>query len=157
VKRIPLHDRAGVLVAYSLVDDADFADVGLLRWYLGTNGYVERNLPGPQRGTELLHRRLMGLAPGDPREVDHRDRNPLDNRRRNLRIARRPEQTQNVSSYGRSRHRGVWLHKSGRWNAQVQANGHRHHLGLWDSEELAAAAASGARRVLMPFAEEKTA
>lgn len=155
MKRIPLHDRAGVVVAYSLVDTDTFADCGLLGWYLAGSGYVARSLPGPKRGTELLHRRVMGLAPGDPREVDHVDGDPLDNRRCRLRIVNHAQQLQNQRSRGgTSQHRGVWLHSSGRWNAQAQVNGRRHHLGLWDTEAEAAAAASGARRVLMPYAVE---
>lgn len=156
MKRIALHDRAGIVVAYALVDPDTFAECGHLGWYLAASGYVVRNLPGPKRGTELLHRRVMGLAAGDPREVDHEHSDPLDNRRSRLRIVNtRSEQLQNQRSRGgKSQHRGVWRHQSGRWNAQAQVGGRRYHLGLWDTEEEAAAAASGARRVLMPFSRE---
>lgn len=47
----------------------------------------------PQR--KLLHRHIMGLLSGDARIVDHINRNPLDNRRENLRVCSHAENLRN--------------------------------------------------------------
>lgn len=150
MKRIPLRDRAGVTIAYALVDDDVFARVGHLRWSLSDKGYVQRRADNVR-----LHRLVMGLVTGDPREVDHRDGNQLDNRRRNLRLASDAEQAQNRRGRGdsSSRFRGVSA-RDGRWIARVQSDGRSYNLGTFETEEEAAAAARGARRVLLPFSEE---
>lgn len=81
--------------------------------------------------------------------VDHRNYNPSDNRWSNLRCAsqaqnmqNRPAQKNNTSGY-----KGVSLHrKTGKWAAEVQANGVRRRLGLFPSPEEAHAAYTKAAR-----------
>ena len=80
-----------------------------------------------------MHRVLLGLKPGDP-NVDHIDRDGLNNRRENLRLA---TQTQNnANSIGhpthrRSRYKGVSWDRDDRhcaggfWRATVTVNGKR--------------------------------
>lgn len=151
MKRIPLRDRAGAVVAHALVDNDVFEEVGDLRWSLHSDGYAVRD-----GGRTYLHRVVMGLEPGDGREADHRDRNRLNNQRSNLRIVTKGQQRQNARGRrSRSEHRGVdFEHRTGRWRARVHLHGRTYSLGNWPTEAEAAAAASGARRVLMPFAVE---
>lgn len=76
----------------ALVDDADFEDLARFKWYahwrpLCNSFYATRGiwlLPGPRRGIETMHRRVMGLEGGDKRRVAHKTPNTLDNRRANL-------------------------------------------------------------------------
>jgi hypothetical protein len=81
--------KGGECVAWALVDDADFEMVSNWRWSLNSRGYAMGS-PG------LLHRVLLGLTKGDKREVDHWDRDKMNNRRSNLRIATRLENVQNT-------------------------------------------------------------
>lgn len=70
----------------ALVDDED-AWALEFSWHLNAKGYVRRTLLEPGREAHpRLHREILGLAFGDPREGDHIDGNKLDNRRRNLQI-----------------------------------------------------------------------
>jgi hypothetical protein len=97
----------------------------------------------------------MGLAPGDPREVDHRDHVPLNNRRSNLRIVTHAGNCQNTSSQrGKtSLHRGVyWAKSAGKWRATVKVGGTMHRLGLFDDETEAAAVAREGRKRMLPDA-----
>lgn len=149
VVRIPLRRRDGTIHAEALVDavDAAFAEV---RWH-SSHGYVTRNLPRSERGSRpspRLHREILGLADDDPREVDHIDGDPLNNRRSNLRIVTHAQNGQNMvrTRYAgkplSSSHRGVHWHATRRrWIAAVMVAGRRHHLGYFATEDAAAAAA----------------
>lgn len=102
-----------------------------------------------------MHRLLMGLAKGDPRTVDHINRDRLDNRRSNLRVVLSHENYQNVASRpgSTSAFRGVsWDKAKGKWRADVTLNGKNHYLGAFAVEELAAEVAASFRLAHMPFA-----
>ncbi|GAH21431.1 unnamed protein product, partial [marine sediment metagenome] len=45
-----------------------------------------------------MHRQILGLKPGDGKIVDHINRNPLDNRRVNLRIVSQASIALSISS-----------------------------------------------------------
>lgn len=136
----------------TLIDDED-ADLVLdVRWSLN-NHYARGRLSDGR--LEYLHRLLMGLTPGDPRQVDHVNRDKLDNRRENLRIVTVAEQRHNQGSRPNtsSRYRGVSLYRrTGRWAAQVKLHGRRHHLGYFSTEEAAAEVAAAFRRERMTHA-----
>jgi hypothetical protein len=140
------------------VDD-DFAHLDRYRWHFSHDGYVRRSTPRVNGvpGTQLLSREVLGLAKGDSRQADHISRDKLDNRRSNLRIVTGAQNVQNVPARGgASPHRGVWRRPSGRWVAQVRANGHCHTLGTFDTEDEAARVAMEGRQRLLPYSEEVT-
>lgn len=152
--RIPLRARDGSVHAYALVDDADCELASRYTWGLraarsGTS-YVAGRVDGR---IEYLHRLLMGLTPGDGLEVDHRDGNPLDCRRGNMRVVTHAEQQQNQRrrrKAGASRFRGVsWFPQRGYWRARVAGR----TVGYRRDEVEAAVLAEDARRELQPFAE----
>jgi|SRR6185437_13223143 len=141
---------------YTLMDWADFSRLGHLPWRRGTRGYVKREeMVRYQRSSYGLHRTIMGLPKGDRREVDHINRDPLDNRRGNLRVCTHAENGQNVGAIGgTSKHRGVsFCKQTGRWRAHVYLNGKQNQLGRFDTEDEAAEVAREFRRTNMPFAE----
>jgi len=82
-----------------------------------------------------VHRFIMGLETSG--QIDHKNRNRLDCRRANLRIA---TVQQNIANSGKrkgnfsSKYKGVF--RSGhQWKASIQMKGVVHHLGIFDSEE----------------------
>lgn len=156
--RVPLHRKNGDIRGYAIIDAADAAWVGQWRWHrVKSTGYVGRvERDGDERNLVSLHRELLGLPRiADGREGDHIDRNPLNCRRGNLRVATGPQNKQNKSSYrgSTSKHRGVsWTTSQGKWHAQIQVNGKKTHLGNYDSEQEAARVAADARARLMPYA-----
>jgi hypothetical protein len=102
----------------------------------------------------LLHRAILGLAYGDNRDGDHRNRDRLDCRRSNLRVVPKLGNRQNVPSRGgTSRYRGVtWFASRNKWMARLQVNGKPVHIGYFADEHEAGAAALAARQRLMPYA-----
>lgn len=159
-RRIPLRAKGGTVRAYALVDAEDFERFGHLRWHLiGPGRYAARK---PHNGARnvFLHRLVAGLPPvkgDDPREVDHRNGNKLDNRRANLRVVIHDGNMQNVGSNAgaTSRFRGVsWQMARGKWKACVQVNGTLHYLGLYEREEDAASVAAAFRREHMPYSAD---
>jgi HNH endonuclease/AP2 domain len=73
-------------------------------------------------------------------DIDHIDNNPLNNRIENLREATNTQNQANKSrqSNNTSGYPGVVFHKAtGKWNAKINVDGRRIHLGLWDNKKQA--------------------
>lgn len=154
--RIPLHNRAGEIVAYAVVDAID-AGLSEFSWCRYGKGYAARNVwDKAAHHMVRLHREILGLAQGDPRQGDHINGDRLDCRRANLRIVGSAGNGQNVPSQkGTSRYRGVtWDKERGKWLAQVKKDRRNNFLGRFDSEEIAAEVASAFRLAHMPYTNE---
>ncbi len=87
---------------------------------------------------------------------DHIDRDPLNNRRSNLRVVTFAQNAQNVgpNKNSSSRYRGVYkeprrLRK--RWLARVRWDGRHRYCGRYETEIEAARAAEACRRYHFPF------
>lgn len=138
MKEIPL-TRGAV----TLVDDEDYDELVKHKWFLDSRGYVARKIRNPvkRQVTELMHRVILGLPYGDPRQGDHRDTNRLNNRRNNLRIATNGQNQRNKGVYANNTSgvRGVyWYKPTQRWKAQINVNGKKKHLGYFHSIDDAA-------------------
>jgi len=76
---------------YALVDDEDFEWLNQFNWYLSDKGYVKRGqyMKATQSTKQVrMHREIMKFPQG---LVDHKNRDKLDNTRRNLRLATRSQ------------------------------------------------------------------
>lgn len=146
--RIPLGNPP---TAYALVDPDDADRIGAHRWTM-SGGYAIRSaLVDGQRRTVFMHRDVLGLTDADL-TVDHINRNPIDNRRSNLRIVTLAENNQNIPPRefnGGSVYRGIHPTVSGKWHAIVRGK----RVGTFSTELAAARAAEAYRREHMPFAE----
>ncbi len=149
---IPLLRQDGSVRANALVSSVDYERISAHRWHLGPFGYAIRG----KQTTILMHREVMGLANGDPQEVDHRNRNLLDNTRENLRLVTRAQQMQNRGSVegSSSRFRGVhWRADRQCWRAKVRLAGKDHYLGCFQEEVDAARMVDAWRLKNMTHAE----
>lgn len=95
VVKIPLHDATGAVVAFAVVDAAE-GHLAAVRWYLNKSKegsvYVRRDVQVKGRRKRLyLHRVVTDCPPGF--QVDHRDGDPLNNRRGNLEVVTLGENT----------------------------------------------------------------
>ncbi|MGH8665349.1 MAG: HNH endonuclease, partial [Burkholderiales bacterium] len=103
----------------------------------------------------LMHRFILNVS--DPEiQVDHRDRNGLDNRRANLRICSRHENMRNARRRADSLTglKGVGLNnRINRYHARIFADGKPVYLGSFMSaEEAHAAYCRAAERLFGDFA-----
>lgn len=154
IVQVPLRRRDGSIVAYAIVDAIDAPKALANRWYLGTRGYAMRQYrdptdpPGRKRcRAEFLHRRLMGDAPVPGLEVDHIDRDKLNNRRRNLRWLSRSENEQNkAGTRAASGFRNVFFNKQrASYFARVRVDGKQHVSKDFSTAAEAAAVAAAFR------------
>ncbi len=118
-------------------DDADAKLIGQYRWHLirprrnRTYFAVTAGIgPSGVRETIYMHRLIMGLWRGDKRNVDHIDKNGLNNYRSNLRVVTPSDNNgnQDKRSDGKwSQYKGVSFHKypglPHPWVAQIKYHG----------------------------------
>ena len=79
---------------------------------------------------------------GNPKdlEIDHMNRNPLDNRIENLRTCNRQQNACNTNPRkGSSKYKGVsWSKTRKKWASIIYHKGSQFNLGLYDNEDIAA-------------------
>jgi hypothetical protein len=131
---------------FALVDRANFAALSRHKWFALLNG---RTTAGPRyvaarttteegvRRTILMHRQIAGAVKGQ--EVDHRNRDSLDNREANLRLATRSQNCINTRVENRTGFRGVQA-RANCFVATGYVNGVRHNLGCFKTAAAAARA-----------------
>jgi hypothetical protein len=139
MKRIPLTQGQ-----VALVDDDDFERLSGHKWCAARdrsgNFYAVRHIPGPRwQKTIYMHREVCPQGA----EGDHRNRNTLDNQRRNLRPATHAQNAQNTGRLknNTSGFRGVyWEKQVNKWRARIYSDKQRHLLGYFLNAEDAARA-----------------
>lgn len=122
----------------TLVDDSDYEELNKFKWSCVGVGYVQR---GSCSSAVLMHRQILQAPRGI--EVDHVNRDPLDNRRCNLRLAtrRQNECNKGLKSTNTSGYKGVKYHKrEKKWRAEIRLNGRTVHIGSYKTPREAAIA-----------------
>jgi hypothetical protein len=134
---------------YEAIVSPEDKDLAAFRWRVLIQGdnlvYAMRtDYTGEKPKEILLHREVMesmlGHAIPDGYEVDHKDGNPLNSIRPNLRLATRAENVRNTRTpkNNTSGYKGVsWNKPLQKWRARIKVNNKNIHLGLFDDPELA--------------------
>lgn len=147
-RRIPLGEGK-----FTIVEPPDYYRFNIFNWSaigIDDRFYAVRYVNDPRKGMKALrmHREIMNPQKG--LHVDHKNRNPLDNRRDNLRLATRSQNMANrrkTKSKTTSHFRGVCFKKeTSRWVAQIQYAHKKMALGYFDSEIKAARAYDAAAK-----------
>jgi hypothetical protein len=109
-----------------LVDDEDYERLNHFMWRLDKDGYAVRTVKHPnkpKKSTYLrMHRDIMGLEFGDPRQVDHKFGIKTDNRKSELRICSGQQNNWNVGrlSSNTSGYKNVtWVGWRKKWVARI--------------------------------------
>ena len=108
----------------AIVDDEDYDSLSGFKWFacVYTNGvYAMRGRRISEPGTQKhirMHRQIMNAPDG--MLVDHINRNPLDNRRENLRLVTLAQNNRNKRALGTFK--GTRTYLDG-WRAELRTNG----------------------------------
>lgn len=134
------------------VSDVDYSYLSQFTWCVHKKGYFYAR-SGELRGRRM-HRVVAERAGKDSPIIDHKDRDPSNNMRSNLRPATQGQNRANSRKDRNSVLKGV--HKKGkRWYAQIQYQGQKHYLGYFDSpEEAHKAYCAAARKFHKDFAHD---
>lgn len=119
-----LYDKGGKVVAQAILDATDIPLVQDRKWHraMRPDGkfYVKCHGHGHKSGIDgmYLHRLLMGVHGKKSKWVDHMNRNMLDNRRANLRLATVSQSNHNKVTK-RGKLKGVYPHGDTYWTATI--------------------------------------
>ena len=123
----------------ALVDDKDYEWLNQWKWGY-SHGYAKRIEHDYSDGWRnrrakriYMHRLIMGMAEGGL--VDHINRDSLDNRRENLRVADKSVNAVNskLRKDNSSGHKGVYIRSNGKYTVQIKRDGVTKTIGTFDS------------------------
>jgi len=125
----------------ALVDDDIFELASRCRWRLRGNAGERSPHVVPTGGAPLKYLHHYALKPPPGMVVDHRNGDPLDNRRQNLRVATKQQNAWNrAPQRGRSSPHGGVSKIGDMYYASIKGDGVRFHLGVFADEQDAAMA-----------------
>ncbi len=143
--RIPLTQNK-----YALIDDEDYPLVSQYKWWAhraGRRWYAVsawRDVEAKRQRPLNMHRLIMDAQPGQ--EVDHKEHyeDYIDNRKSNLRLCTRAENSHNFRKTLKltsSQYKGVcWDKCFKKWGVQICVNGKINWVGYFTNEDEAARA-----------------
>ena len=127
----------------AIIDASDIAKVAPYKWMFHA-GYARSSKYDPKtRKNTAVHMSHIILPCPEGMFIDHINRNKLDNRRCNLRIATRSQNNANRRSFAnsKSQYKGVVKSKkTGWWEAAIRKDGKQISLGSYETEIAAASA-----------------
>ena len=132
-----------------LVDDEDFEELNQYKWYASFSPkikktkhfYAQRSIASSKE-TIIMHRIILKISNSNI-HVDHINGDTLDNRKSNLRICNRTENTRNskIRSNNKIGYKGVcYISKNKKFKAQIQIDGKKVYLGYFVTAQEAALA-----------------
>lgn len=138
---------------FAIIDIEDLDKIAGYGWYRIKNGntyYARAHKPGSGRKNIkiYMHRLIMNAPSGA--DVDHIDRNGLNNCRDNLRLASRSANRANAKLYKNNKtgFRGVGISRGGKYTAFITRNKVSTYLGTFQTPEMASTAYINARATI---------
>ena len=139
VFKIPLCNKKREIVDYAIVDENDYEDLMKTHWSVDKKGYVKGYVRSTKRMTSM-HQYLINKYHIPKKDViDHLDRNKLNHKMSNLRIATYSQNSQNKTKKedSLSGYIGVELSYNGKWRTSISIDG-KHVTYSFDSKDAAA-------------------
>jgi hypothetical protein len=140
---------------WAIVNNEDVEYISQFKWYCNASGYAVRN--GSRSGNKKpvcfwMHREILAYHDFclGGQQVDHKDRNPLNNRMSNLRATDSSNNTRNrgMQNNNSSGYKGVSQASNGSWKAYITIDRKQKGLGLFDTPEEAAQAYDNASKLI---------
>jgi hypothetical protein len=132
---IILTDRRGGILNYAIIDKEDLYIVNDRHWHLTKSGYARSS---DTYNKVFMHNLILGFCPSTKLVVDHINRNPLDNRKHNLRIVSHQTNLQNRGKFktNRSGETGICLETArNKWRLQINGRFYGRYDTLEDAVE----------------------
>lgn len=123
------------------IDEDDYEAVSRYYWYVDHYGYPGTSIgkwPDPRRRVISLHVFLLGMRDG--LEIDHINRDKLDNRRANLRFVTRRVNSRNVGPRATNTSGVVGVHwdrHNQKWRVQIRVGHATHSFGRFPTIDAA--------------------
>ncbi len=155
-KKIGFAGRGTAVIGLAIVNDDIAEIVNRSNWCLSSSGYaVSRFGQSVQAMHHFVYKILYGFDVGDGFEIDHIDRNKLNNFDSNLRrvTSLGNKLNRSMNSSNTSGFVGVHFLKHRKiWQAAIWSNYKKIHLGSFSTKESAAVAVNDAYRAYYPYA-----
>jgi len=120
-----------------LCDESDWERFKDRTWIRNEKGYVYTSKTKDWQGCNLFHVAVIGKHDG--MDIDHINRNKLDNRRCNLRVCSHHANStnQSLSTRNTTGYKGIYRKHSGtkKWRAMIRINGKDIYLGDYENIE----------------------
>ena len=120
---------------FAVVDDENYEYLNQFSWYVTSNGYARRTIRRGKKNQYIrMHNEIIGTQKN--KETDHINRNKLDNRKDNLRIVTRSENSLNkdLQKNNTSGYKGIsWNKKEKKWYSCIKINEKTVSLGRYKS------------------------
>jgi hypothetical protein len=125
---------------FAIVDASDFDWLNSFKWHVSIKGNLSYAICHFKGRSESMHRLIMNPPAG--MFVDHIDRNGLNNKRSNLRVCTRRQNSYNRIGHGcTSKYKGVYWEKNfDKWRTAIRYNKKTINLGSFNDEIAAAKA-----------------
>ncbi len=132
---IVLYNMQGKEIAEALIDLDDVEKCKEHKWFIEDENYYVTSAKNKYKSKLRLHRFILDAYNlKEEKEVDHKNINPLDNRKENLRFC-----TSQENSINRSKQKNntsgvtgvVWNTKYNRWESKIYINKKKSHLGYF--------------------------
>lgn len=138
--KIPLNNYK-----YALIDEVDIPFINRYQWHAAPRHgawYVQTTIRDHQGRARTLYLARLIMSARNGQEVDHKDHNPLNNARENLRLCTPTQNQHNTRARknSRSQFKGVYPVRGGKWAAQIHRKSQKIYLGAFATEEDAAKA-----------------
>lgn len=120
-----------------IIDAEDYDKIKHLCWGLTNLNYVYATEHLTHKNVQI-HRVIMDILDKPDIIVDHKNGNPLDNRKSNLRLCTKAQNSYNkrMQPYNTSGVTGVtWDKRTNKWKASIGYKGKTLHLGTFDSKQ----------------------
>ena len=134
---VVMFDNESNETARVIIDTEDADKCRSFVWHLNTEGYAQTNI---NKRTASMHRLLMGLIDGRI-QIDHINRNKLDNRKANLRQCTKRQNVLNtgLTSRNTTGYKGINFRKDiKKWCVHIRIPGGYKYKGGFNSPEEAA-------------------
>ena len=129
----------------AFIDEEDWKRTNQHKWcaqksyntFYAISNLYENDESGERIKILKMHRFILNAKPGQI--IDHINRNGLDNRKSNLRLATNSQNQMNKELFKRTKsgYRGVFP-QNGKWRVFISINRKRHNLGYFSTKEEAA-------------------